>query len=77
MRGLQDNERLFNNADSFAMVFDNAWKESFKKVDLSKISSEERLDYILNQVKDHPFFISNPKRAKEVAIFRIRLLNLT
>ncbi len=78
MEQFQERERFFNNADSFAMAFDKAWERSFKNgSNESKMSAHERLDFILKEIQEHPFFQSDPKKAKEVGEFRIRLLKLT
>ena len=72
----QENNRVFNNADSFAMAFDEAWKKQSKNEEMLKESIDNKINYILNQVKDHPFFQENPLDAKKIAIFRVRLLDL-
>ena len=43
----------------------------------AKIDSD-RFDHqdIFNEIKEHPFLQSHPEQAREVAKFRIRLLNL-
>ncbi len=66
------NNRVFNNADSFAMAFDEAWgtiKAEDKK-------TNEKLEIVLNKVKDHPFFQTSPSEAKDIAHFRLKLLKL-
>jgi len=70
---LNDN-RQFNNADSFAMAFDAAWKKS------TAIESDpdgtSRLQSVLGSLQAHPFMESSPELARQVAEFRLRLLNL-
>ena len=66
------NDRVFNNADSFAMAFDDEWK----KLKSEKKSNTEKLKISLATLKNHPFAKASPSRAKEIAEFRIRLLNL-
>ena len=67
-------DRVFDNADSFAMVFDRTWKQlRSSKADLSQ---EEHLEAVLEAMADHPFLISSPDMARQVAAFRIRLLEL-
>ena len=71
-----ETDRLFNNADSFAMVFDQAWKQLIQSGQAPE-STEERLQTVLDTVKEHPFLIGSPEMAKQVATFRIRLLDLS
>ena len=59
------NNKLYDNADSFAMSFDEKW-ENIDCDDLRiKINKE------LELLSDHPFLISNPENAKKMAEFRI------
>ena len=58
-------EKLYNNADSFAMSFDEAWK---------KINCEDsrlKIDKVFKLLSDHPFLVSNPENARKMAEFRI------
>ena len=71
-----DSDRVFNNADSFAMVFDRTWKRLSYSSDASS-SPDERIKAVLEAMADHPFVISSPEMAQQVAIFRIRLLDLS
>jgi hypothetical protein len=65
---------LFDNADSFAMVFDDAWRRQ-EQVDTARsLSMQERRQLALEACADHPFMISQPAMAQQVADFRIRLL---
>ena len=57
--------RLYNNADSFAMSFDEAWKNIDSEDSLLKI------DKVLELLSDHPFLVSNPENARKIAEFRI------
>lgn len=66
-------DRLFNNADSFAMIFDEAWKNYQPEKDNHELSTDEKLKMVLERIKDHPFLIDSPSIALEVAQFRIRL----
>ncbi|MEC8215212.1 MAG: hypothetical protein VX069_09090 [Cyanobacteriota bacterium] len=68
-------DRLFNNADSFAMVFDRTWKQ-LRGGNNSKVSQGDHLEAVLAAMADHPFLISSPDMARQVAGFRIRLLEL-
>ncbi len=72
---MQDSNNFFNNADSFAMAFDNAWR----KADLEEIKNlkeEQKIKKVLSLIKDHPFLQNSYSQAEKVAKFRIRLLNL-
>ncbi len=69
------NKELFNNADSFAMEFDDAWKFLFKNEDI-KLSQEEKIKSTFERIKDHPFIKENPEKAIDIAKFRIKLLSL-
>jgi hypothetical protein len=65
-------DRLYDNADSFAQSFDAAWKA----LGNSPEDANHRIDLVLDQLRDHPFMISRPAMARQVADFRIRLLGL-
>ncbi len=71
-----ENGRIFNNADSFAMSFDAAWSKCQANEDNSKNNQDERLMIVLDTLKEHPFVQAAPDQALEIAKFRIRLLNL-
>ena len=68
--------QLFDNADSFAMVFDAAWTKLMGQPDAGSMSSDEKKRLALEACADHPFMLSNPAMADQVADFRIRLLGL-
>ena len=70
------NGNLYNNADSFAMAFDAAWKDCALEND-KNIKLEERIKITFEKIKDHPFLIDNPIQSKNIALFRIKLLGLT
>ena len=58
-------DKLYDNADSFAMSFDEEWK---------KINCEDprlKIDKVFQILSEHPFLVSNPKNAREMAEFRI------
>ena len=61
-------ERTFNNADSFAISFDEEWQ----KLDCD----DERLkiNKVIELLSEHPFVQSNPNTAIEIANFRIKSL---
>ena len=70
------NENSYNNADSFAMSFDAAWKDCDLEND-KEIKIEEKIQITFEKIKTHPFLIKNPTQAKNVALFRIKLLGLS
>ena len=58
-------DKLYDNADSFAMSFDDEW---------NNINCEDlrlKIDKILELLSDHPFLVSNPKNARKMAEFRV------
>ena len=57
--------KLYDNADSFAMSFDEEWE----KVDCE--DSRLKIDRVLENLSDHPFLVSNPINARKMAEFRI------
>ncbi len=73
----QESEKVFKNADSFAMTFDTAWKKfKHKKNEPIPKGKEDKIMMVLEEIKDHPFVQASPEQAKEVAKFRVRLLAL-
>ena len=58
-------DKLYDNADSFAMSFDEEW-ENIECDDLRL-----KIDKVFEHLSDHPFLISNPANAKKIAEFRI------
>ena len=58
-------DKLYDNADSFAMSFDNEWKTIDCEDSLLKI------DKVLELLSDHPFLVSDPENARKVAQFRV------
>ena len=56
---------LYDNADSFAISFDEAWK----KIDCE--DARLKIDKVLELLSDHPFLVSNPENARKMAEFRI------
>ena len=69
-------DRVFDNADSFAMVFDRTWQR-LRREATEPPSEPEFLEQVLAEMTDHPFLISSPEMARQVAAFRIRLLDLS
>ena len=58
-------DKLYNNADSFAMSFDEEWKN----IDCEDLNS--KIDKVLELLSDHPFLVSNPDNARKMAEFRV------
>ena len=58
-------DRLYDNADSFAMSFDEEWKN----IDCEDLRL--KIDKVFEILSDHPFVISNPLNARKMAEFRI------
>ncbi len=58
-------DKLFDNADSFAMLFDEEWEN----VDCD--DKRLKIEKVLELLSDHPFWISNPENARKIAEFRI------
>ena len=70
------NGNLYNNADSFAMAFEAAWKDSNLENN-NDINIEEKIKITFEKIKTHTFLIENPIQSKNLAIFRIKLLGLS
>jgi len=58
-------DKLYDNADSFAMSFDEEWEN----IDCDDIRL--KIDKVFKLLSDHPFLISNPENARNMAEFRI------
>ena len=58
-------DKTYNNADSFAISFDEEWQ----RVDCNDIS--KKIDEVIEILSDHPFVISNLDNARKIANFRI------
>ena len=58
-------DKLYDNADSFAMSFDEKWKI----IDCE--DERVKMDKVFELLSDHPFFVSNPENARKIAEFRI------
>ena len=69
-------DRLFNNPDSFAQVFDETWNRLSGGHASGSGGSEALLEAVLSQLANHPFAESDPAMARQVGEFRIRLLGL-
>ena len=58
-------DKTYNNADSFAISFDEEWQ----KINCNDLNL--KIDKVIDLLSDHPFVISNPDNAKKVAKFRV------
>ena len=58
-------DKTYNNADSFAMSFDEEWQ----KVDCN--DKFQKIDKVIEILSDHPFVISNLENSRKIAEFRI------
>ena len=58
-------DKTYNNADSFSKSFDEEWQKSNCN-DLT-----EKINKVIEILSDHPFVISNPENAKNIANFRV------
>ena len=57
--------KLYDNADSFAMSFDEEWEN----IDCDDLRL--KIDKVFQLLSEHPFLISNPEDARKIAEFRI------
>ena len=58
-------DKHYDNADSFAISFDEEWEKIDCHDPLLKI------DRVFDILSDHPFLLSNPENARKMAEFRI------
>ena len=58
-------DKNYNNADSFAISFDEGWQ----KINCNDIN--QKIDKVIEILSDHPFVLSNPDNARKIAKFRI------
>ena len=58
-------DKVYNNADSFAISFDEEWKN----IDCE--DSRLKIEKVLEILSDHPFLVSNPENARNMAEFRV------
>ena len=58
-------DKLYNNADSFAMSFDEEWEN----IDCKDLRL--KIDKVFELLSDHPFLVSNAENARKMAEFRI------
>lgn len=68
--------RVFNNADSFAQAFDEAWQIHEERDPHHGLDPTAKVELILGGLGDHPFLQNQPELARQVAAFRLRLLGL-
>ena len=57
--------KQYDNADSFAISFDDEWE----KIDCE--DSLLKIDKVFELLSEHPFLISHPENARKIAEFRI------
>ena len=58
-------DKLYDNADSFAISFDEEWKN----IDCE--DTRLKIDKVFDLLSEHPFVVSNPENARKLAEFRI------
>ena len=58
-------DKTYNNADSFAISFDEEWQ----KVNCNDIT--QKINKVIELLSDHPFVRSNQENARNIAKFRI------
>ena len=58
------------------MAFDDAWKQISLLNSNTTLSQQEKIELVFENIKEHPFLKTNHEKAKEIAIFRIKLLDL-
>jgi hypothetical protein len=74
--GPLDSNQVFNNADSFAQAFDEAWQRHQSLDPILELETEATLTQVLGELSDHPFRKSEPELAEQVARFRLRLFGM-
>ncbi|MBO6970583.1 MAG: hypothetical protein JJ840_05275 [Prochlorococcus marinus CUG1431] len=60
-------DKLYDNADSFAISFDEEWKN----IECEDEDPRLKIDKIIELLSDHPFLVSNPENARKIAEFRV------
>ena len=58
-------DKTYNNADSFATSFDEEWI----KIECKDLT--QKIDKVIEVLSKHPFVISDPKNARNIAKFRV------
>ena len=61
-------DKTFNNADSFAISFDHEWQKN------NDNETSKKIEKIIKILSGHPFVISNPENARNIANFRVNSL---
>ncbi|CAK6691306.1 hypothetical protein KBZ18_15705 [Synechococcus sp. Cruz-9H2] len=64
----------FSNADSYGMAFDEAWERIGSLDPADSGAREAALQGVISALSDHPFALSQPELVRQVAEFRLRLL---
>ena len=58
-------DKIYDNADSFAMAFDEEWEN----IDCDDLRL--KIDKVFEHLYKHPFVLSSPENARKMAEFRI------
>ena len=58
-------DKTYDNADSFAISFDEEWQR------VNCNDKAQKIDKVIETLSDHPFVISNLNNARNIAEFRI------
>ena len=58
-------DKIYSNADSFAKSFDEEWQN------ITCNDKNEKIDKVIDSLSEHPFVISCPDIARNIAEFRI------
>ena len=58
-------DQLYDNADSFAISFDEEWEN----IDCDDLGL--KIDKVFELLSHHPFLLSNPENARKMAEFRV------
>ena len=58
-------DKLYDNADSFAISFDNEWQK------IEGNDTKVKINKVIEVLSDHPYVISHPDLARQIAEFRI------
>ena len=58
-------DKVYDNADSFAIAFDEEWQK-IKCHDL-----DHKINKVIDSLSKHPYLTSNPDNARSIAEFRI------
>ena len=58
-------DKVYDNADSFAVSFDEEWQ----KLNCSDLNL--KIHKVIEILSNHPFVISKPDNAKKIAEFRV------